>query len=74
MTKYFNTKKFGLFIKIRRIELELSREELAIKSGLHFNTIGKIERGKQEIKLRTATQLGKVLDFKISDVIQKYQE
>ena len=51
----------GKRIKELRIELHLTQNELAEASGIHENTIARLERGMHTISTQTARKLAKAL-------------
>lgn len=55
-------------IAVFRTELGLSRQELAEKVGVNYQTIGFIERGDYSPSLELAFKLAKVFGVKITDV------
>jgi len=44
-------KQFGDQIRKIRLQKEMSQEDLAYKSELHLSTVGRIERGEENIGL-----------------------
>lgn len=58
---------FGMTVRKRRIELELSQEKLAELSGLHFTYVSSVERGERNISLINIAKLANALDCNIRD-------
>lgn len=63
----------GSFVKKRRIELNLSQDELARRVGYDSEnsraTIGKIEAGKQDITVTRVKELAKALDIDVEFLV-----
>ena len=55
----------GLQLKLARVERELTQKELEYKSGISAVTIGAIETGKGNPKLKTIMTLAKTLGYNI---------
>jgi transcriptional regulator with XRE-family HTH domain len=66
--------KFGIAIRKRRLELELSQEKLATLVGLHRTYISEIERGKRNVSLVNIISLLSVLEIEPSCFFSKYFE
>lgn len=64
---------FGLAVRKRRQELNLSQEELAEKAALHRTYIGDIERGKRNVSLVNIAKLAKALNLSIADLFAAYE-
>ena len=62
---------FGKRVRLRRIELELSQEELAEISGFHRTYIGAIERGERNPSLLSISRLAKSLDIDVGTLIER---
>ncbi len=59
-------------IKERRMELEMSQEQLAQKSGVSRMTISMLENGKQQdIKVSTLKRLAETLQCTIAELLCK---
>lgn len=62
--------KLGEIIRKRRIELNLTQQELAEKMGYtSFTTISKIENGKNDITIETAKKFASILKVPISYIM-----
>ena len=64
--------RFGIAIKRRRHELNMSQEELAILAGLHRTYIGDIERGARNLSLKNIEKLAKALRISIFHLFEHY--
>lgn len=58
--------KIVSILRVRRLEMNLSQKDLAIKSGIHPNFIGGIERGKRNPSLKVLLKITKALGLKIN--------
>ncbi len=56
-------KVFGVNVKKRRLEMGLSQDKLAEKSGLHRTYISDIERFKRSIALENIQRLADALEI-----------
>ena len=55
-------------IEVSRNEMGLSRQELADKVGVHYQTIGYLEREEYSPSLVLAMRIAKVMNKEISDL------
>jgi len=62
-------KAFGLKVRLRRYELELTQEELAEKAELHPTYVGSVERGERNIALENIIALSKALSCSPKDLM-----
>lgn len=62
-------RSFGRRLKQERLDSGLSQEQLAIKAKLSRNFVGMLERGERNITILTADKLAKVLNIKLSDLL-----
>ncbi|MDH6075620.1 helix-turn-helix domain-containing protein [Umezakia ovalisporum] len=58
--------RFGLVVRRRRRELDLSQEKLAEKAEIHRTYISSIESGKCNVSLENIEKLAKALNVSIS--------
>ena len=65
--KPMSSKSAAKLVKDARIAKGLTQTELAEKTGVHSNTIAKIEQGIQQPSYPTIKKLSKVLDININD-------
>jgi|GEM_PF-479441 len=66
MEKEILLKKFGKMVKLRRMELNLTQEELAYKCGFDRTYISLVERGLRNISLSNLSILVSGLETTIS--------
>jgi len=64
--------RFGLAVKKRRQELNISQEELADRALLHRTYIGDIERGKRNVSLINIVKLAQALNLSVADLFATY--
>lgn len=64
-------RQFGLEVKRRRIELELTQEEFADISGLHRTYVSGIERGERNPTLDILFQIARALKCAAGDLLVK---
>jgi transcriptional regulator with XRE-family HTH domain len=62
-------KAFGLKVRIRRFELEMTQEELAEKADLHPTYLGSVERGERNIALENIIAISKALGCSPKDLM-----
>ena len=55
-------------IEAARLAMGLTRKELADKAGVHYQTIGYLEREEYSPSLVLALRISKVLDQEVSDL------
>ena len=62
-------KSIGHNFRIERTKQWLSQEKFAEKANVHTNYIGKIERGEQNITIKTLVELSNALDIPIENIL-----
>jgi transcriptional regulator with XRE-family HTH domain len=62
-------KAFGMKVRLRRHEIEMTQEELAERSGLHPTYVGSVERGERNIALENILSLAKALGCSPKDLM-----
>jgi len=62
-------KAFGLKVRMRRFEMEMTQEELAEKSDLHPTYVGSVERGERNISLENIIGIAKALGCSPKDLM-----
>ena len=60
----------GAVIKRRRLEQNLSQEELAARCKLHRTYISSVERGQRNVSLVNIVVIAQALDAKASELFQ----
>jgi len=63
------TVKFGKRVKAIRLKKKLSQGDLAKILGVHPNYISGIERGQENMSLRSIERLAKALDVLIKQLV-----
>lgn len=61
--------EFGKIVKKKRLTLELSQEELAEISKMHFTYVSSVERGERNISLENIAKLAKALGCSMKDLM-----
>ena len=56
------TRVFGERVRARRLELGLSQEAAAVRCGIHWTQLGKVERGQRSLRLETIVKIAAGLD------------
>lgn len=56
------TREFGERVRERRLELGLSQEAAAVRCGIHWTQLGKVERGQRSLRLETIVKIAAGLD------------
>lgn len=66
--------KLGLLIKKKRLQSNISQEELAWRCGLNVNSLGRIERAEGEFLVSTLFKLFKELEIEFKELEQINQK
>ena len=66
--------KFGAAIKTRRLNIGLSQEEFAHRSGLHRTYISDIERGVRNPSLVSIKRICDALDTRVSEIFSAMEK
>ena len=64
--------KFGLFVKKKRIEYNLSQADLASKVGNNYQNISRLERGEISPTLYWCYKLAEAFEMNLSDLIKEF--
>jgi transcriptional regulator with XRE-family HTH domain len=68
--KTYNVNKLSTNIKSRRKALKLSREEMAKKAGVNYNTIIKLESGaNKNPTIKTLLGIAKIFSVSIEELL-----
>lgn len=62
--------KFGKKVRLERLRLGLSQEELAARAGVHRTYIGMIERAEKNITLTNIEKIARALRAPIDELIK----
>ena len=57
------TREFGERVRKRRLQLGLSQESAAVRCGIHWTQLGKVERGQRSLRLETIVKIAAGLDI-----------
>lgn len=63
-------RQFGERVRARRVQLCLSQEELAERSGLHRTYVGSVERGERNIALENIARLAIALELAPDELLK----
>ena len=61
--------KIGQSVRYIRTKKNLSQEELAFQAGLNMNSISTLERGLNNIKIKTLYKIAAALEVEVSDIL-----
>lgn len=64
------TRSVGLRIRLRREQLGLSQEQLAVDARMDRTAIGKIERGERSVTISTLSRIAKALRVSMSRLLE----
>ena len=62
--------KFGKKVRMERLKLGLSQEELASRAGVHRTYIGMIERAEKNITLENIEKIASALKITLPDIFK----
>jgi transcriptional regulator with XRE-family HTH domain len=62
-------KVFGLNVRMRRYQIEMTQEELAERAELHPTYVGSVERGERNIALENIIALARALECSPKDLM-----
>lgn len=57
------TREFGERVRQRRLKLGLSQEAAAVRCGIHWTQLGKVERGQRSLRLETIVKIANGLEI-----------
>lgn len=61
--------KIGQSVRYLRMQRELSQEELAFMAGLNMNSISTLERGLNNVKIKSLYKIAGALNVDINDIL-----
>ena len=62
--------QIGLKFRVERVKQKLSQEKFAERANVHTNYIGKVERGEQNITIKTIVELTNSLGISIDNIMK----
>lgn len=65
---------FGVAVKLRRVKLGLTQEELGLRAGLHRTYITDIERGVRNVSLGSIVRLAGALQVPVSTLFLEAEQ
>jgi len=65
------TRVFGERVRDRRLALDLSQEAAAVRCGIHWTQLGKVERGQRSLRLETIVKIADGLDIDAGKLVSK---
>jgi len=64
------TRVFGERVRERRLEQGLSQEAAAVRCGIHWTQLGKVERGQRSLRLETIVKIAAGLDVDPGELVR----
>lgn len=61
--------KIGQSIRYIRLKQDISQEELAFRAELNLNSISTLERGLNNVKIKTLYKIAHALNIKVEDIL-----
>lgn len=61
-------------VRRRREQLDLSQEQIALRSGLHRTYISDIERGARNLSIKNLHRLAVALEMRASELIESIEK
>ena len=61
--------KIGQSVRYIRLKKGFSQEELAFRANLNLNSISTLERGINNVKIKTLYNISNTLDVKIEEIL-----
>jgi ribosome-binding protein aMBF1 (putative translation factor) len=65
------TRVFGERVRDRRLALGLSQEAAAVRCGIHWTQLGKVERGQRSLRLETIVKIANGLDIDAGKLVSR---
>ena len=63
------TRVFGERVRQRRLEMALSQEAAAVRCGIHWTQLGKVERGQRSLRLETIVKIAAGLEIELGELL-----
>jgi len=63
------TRVFGERVRQRRLEMALSQEAAAVRCGIHWTQLGKVERGQRSLRLETIVKIAAGLEIEPGELL-----
>lgn len=60
---------FGKSLRLKRLALGLSQEQLAERAEMHFTYVSSVERGERNISLENMSKLAKAIGCSIQELL-----
>ena len=64
------TREFGERVRQRRLKLGLSQEAAAVRCGIHWTQLGKVERGQRSLRLETIVKIAAGLEIDPAELVR----
>ena len=61
--------KIGQSVRYLRLKKGISQEELAFRADLNLNSISTLERGLNNVKIKTLYSIAKALEVGVEDIL-----
>lgn len=61
--------KIGTKIKLLRMKVSLSQEQLALQAGINKNSLGAIERGQSSPTVETLAKISEALGLELKELV-----
>lgn len=65
------TRVFGERVRDRRMALGLSQEAAAVRCGIHWTQLGKVERGQRSLRLETIIKIAGGLEIDAGELVSR---
>ena len=66
----YSQQNFGDNMRKRRLELNISQEELSFRAGLHRNYVSDVERGTRNVSIKAMEKIAKGLDTSLYKLLK----
>lgn len=62
---------FGSNVRLLRLKIGLSQEELAGRAGLHRTYLGSVERGERNVSIDNMEKIAVALSTRLADLVRE---